>query len=219
MRHSFPSGADWRSSCATTPTEIDPNQISSSRVVFSHDDGLTWGSSTLVADGPTDGVAYQESNLRVLDNGEVNCMHLTGTNRRLYSISTDVGATWSKPVLLPLTHASGRPSTIQCTDSAKTMLHVYRPSNRPLQAGYMTSTDRGRTLGTGPAHPWCRHRDPRARWHLHLRADGRDGTGQRRRRLLGRDQHQDDRHHRRRVVSVSRPDHRVELNADRAGRG
>jgi len=28
------------------------------------------------------------------------------------------------------------------------MLHVYRPSNHPHQAMYMTSTDRGRTWGT-----------------------------------------------------------------------
>jgi len=123
---------------------VNPTSV---RVISSTDDGLTWGRSTLVADSEGDQVKYFEPNLCVLDTGELYCMLRVSTNVRRYSTSTDQGATWSKPVELPMQKVSGRPTTIQCSDPARTMLHVYRPTSIARMARYVTSTDRGRTWG------------------------------------------------------------------------
>lgn len=69
----------------------------SSRVFFSTDDGATFGSETVMADGPGDSRQYYEPTIVLLEDGTLLGIYRTsaGTGTHYQNTSTDDGATWS----------------------------------------------------------------------------------------------------------------------------
>jgi len=94
----------------------------SASCIKSTDGGDTWGSESIIGNGPTDGRSYQEPNLVLLANGDILALLRTSDDVIYASSSTDSGASWSTPQAKFT--GSGSPRTI-CLNSG-TLLCVYR---------------------------------------------------------------------------------------------
>jgi hypothetical protein len=74
----------------------------SASVLFSSDDGATWGGEVQVANGTADSRQYYEPSLTLVDNNDILCLmrtsNLAGDMRQ--SRSVDGGATWSAPAVV-----------------------------------------------------------------------------------------------------------------------
>lgn len=114
-------------------------------VVFSADDGETWGGETLLANGEADGRNYQEPNLVQLYDGQLIAMLRSDTgpvaDSQIYrAVSTDDGLSWRAPEALFV--GTGAPRTIQLSNGM--LLIIYRDAS-DLQADYRISRDNGAT--------------------------------------------------------------------------
>lgn len=117
--------------------------LSSVRVIFSSDDGATWGSEVIVAEGTRN---YYEPCIVRLNNDDLVCLLRTADSPSgdIYqSRSTDDGATWSSPALAFA--GNGMPHVIQ--GSSGTLIACTRDSAGATVA--WTSID-GATSWDGP---------------------------------------------------------------------
>jgi hypothetical protein len=113
-------------------------------VVFSSDDGVTWGGPVVVAHGDTAGHHFHEPNLLVLATGELVCFLRTPVQGVKRSVSVDGGLTWSTPTTV-LHGLQGRPNAVQTADGTVVMFN--RPAQHQRRAVYYTSADGGVTWG------------------------------------------------------------------------
>lgn len=116
------------------------------KILFSTDNGVTWGGLVAVTTGSGTPRFYAEPKLALLDDGSLLCaMRTTELSGTLYlSKSTDNGATWGAPYAGP--GGYGAPSFIQL--STRTLVLTTR-QNATGDVIAFTSVDRGVTWSAG----------------------------------------------------------------------
>jgi BNR repeat-like domain len=104
---------------------------------FSHDDGLTWGGETLIAEG------YNETALALLPNGDLLAAARSQRGGHVAILrSGDLGRTWSSPQ--QVTRDGEHPADLTVLRSGAVLLTFGRRI-RPMGCGALLSHDGGRT--------------------------------------------------------------------------
>lgn len=114
------------------------------RLLTSTDGGASWSNGATVADGPTDGLDYNESGIVRAPEGLV-CLIRRANNDFRRTVSTDDGATWSTPATV-LASASAWPKPIRLPDGR--MLVAYRATSASNRGRVAVSFNDGATWST-----------------------------------------------------------------------
>lgn len=107
----------------------------SAKVLTSSNNGATWGTEVLIADGETNVKDYSEPNFVLLENGDILCLIRTSTVI-VYSVSTDDGATWS--AISNAFAGTGAPHAVLLSNGK--LVCIYRSTENGV-VGMRTSND------------------------------------------------------------------------------
>lgn len=129
----------------------------STSVVFSTDDGLTWGGEVTVTAAQAAGDTFTESNFIQLGSGTIVGIirndNLTTPTRTGYwrTVSTNNGASWSVPTQVigqVVAQAPSRPAPVLMPDGKIFLLTRFTNALDNNRTGYTWSTDEGLTWAT-----------------------------------------------------------------------
>lgn len=120
------------------------NTFDSSRVVFSTDNGESWGGEITIANGQTASRQYSEPQIVRLLDGTLYCLMRSDTASQMWAaISIDDGATWGAAA--SKFSGTGKPALTRLGDG--TLVCIYRKVSNN-DAVYRISADDGATWGS-----------------------------------------------------------------------